>query len=207
MVWNTSLKREIPDGWQETLLSELCDFKNGINYEKNQIGDKYKIVNVRNISDCTLILNEFDLDEINLDKKEGTKYLLKDKDILVARSGIPGAVRLLLAPSDNVVYCGFSICCTPRDDSLKNYIAFYLKQFEGTSATKTGGSILENVSQNTLGRLRVVMPNKSNIDLYNKKVNPILKSIDRTIKENNKLKQIKDFILPLLMNGQVTLEN
>lgn len=51
MVYNELLKREIPVGWEVKRLGEVCDFRNGINYDKNEIGNKsYKIVNVRNIS-------------------------------------------------------------------------------------------------------------------------------------------------------------
>ena len=51
MVWNETLKREIPAGWEVKKLGEVCNFRNGINYDKKVIGNKtYKIVNVRNIS-------------------------------------------------------------------------------------------------------------------------------------------------------------
>lgn len=206
MVWNEELKREIPEGWNVSILSELCIFKNGINYDKNQDGDDFRIINVRNISSSSLILNEDELDVIKLNKEAAKKYLLKNIDILIARSGIPGAVRLLLNPSDNVVYCGFSICCTPKDESYRHYITYYLKQFEGSTATKTGGSILENVSQNTLGMLKVIIPQQTEIKLFNERISPILALIERIIRENNHLKQIKEFLLPLLMNRQVQIK-
>ena len=55
----------------------------------------YKIINVRNISSSDLILNENDFDEISLPQKQGNKYCVSDNSIIVARSGIPGATRIL----------------------------------------------------------------------------------------------------------------
>ena len=44
MVWNDALKRNIPEGWKVCSLAELGNFKNGINYSKDEIGDWiYKI--------------------------------------------------------------------------------------------------------------------------------------------------------------------
>ena len=49
MVWNETLKREIPDGWEILQLGKICSFRNGINYSKDEVGRLYPIVNVRNI--------------------------------------------------------------------------------------------------------------------------------------------------------------
>ena len=207
MVWNEELKREIPDGWEVNSLSEICDLSNGINYDKNEPGNKeYKIVNVRNITASSLLLNEEDFDRITLKSSLGDKYLIHDNDILIARSGTPGAIRLLEKVNDNTIYCGFIIRCSLYDKALRNYICYYLKMFEGTNATKTGGSILQNVSQETLNMIKIPMPKSDLIASFNKSTAPIIKNMQNSINENQELASLRDFLLPLLMNGQVKVK-
>lgn len=206
MVWNEELKREIPEGWLVRNISDLCALGNGINYDKKATGDKtYKIVNVRDISASSLLINKQDMNEISLPSTLANKYLVNKDDILIARSGTPGAVRLVL-DTDNVIYCGFIIHCLPNDFAHRFYLTFTLKLYEGTSATKTGGSILQNVSQDTLKSLTIPLPSKNVLSSFNSKIKPLIDKMQLCIEENNQLVSLRDFLLPMLMNGQVTFK-
>ena len=206
MVYSAELKRGIPAGWGVKKLGDLVSFKNGINYDKNELGDKdYKIVNVRNISSSSLILSESELDKITLKSNVADNYLLSEKSILVARSGCPGETRLLLGNTENIIFCGFIICLEPINDILKCYLTFSLKKLEKTNATKTGGSILQNVSQETLKRIDIIIPPENLIISFNEKINPILLKYSKLQEENAKLTALRDKLLPLLMNGQVEI--
>lgn len=206
MVWNEELKQEIPAGWEIHNISDLCTLGNGINYNKKVTGDKtYKIVNVRDISASSLLINKQDMNEISLPNALANKYLVNKSDILIARSGTPGAVRLVL-DTDNVIYCGFIIHCLPNDLEDRFYLTFTLKLYEGTSATKTGGSILQNVSQDTLKSLTIPLPSKNVLSSFNVKIKPLIDKMQLCIEENNQLASLRDFLLPMLMNGQVTIK-
>ena len=110
MVWNEQLKRKIPQNWDVEPIGSLCDFKNGINYEKDEQGNKeYRIVNVRNITASQLLLDPESFDCICLDNKKADKYLINDNDFLIARSGSPGATRFLIPSTIPTIYCGFII--------------------------------------------------------------------------------------------------
>lgn len=209
MVWNDQLKRKIPKmkGWKVKKLSDICTFRNGINYDKGCVGNRvYRIANVRNISASSLIMDVDDFDEISLPRGQADRYAIKENDIIIARSGIPGATRLIIDPADNVIFCGFIICCTPNDFRQKLFLVHFLKQLEGTNATKTGGSILQNVSQDTLKSLQVCLPDDTVLGWFNEKIGPIIEKMQNIIKENRELKKIRDWLLPMLMNGQVTVE-
>lgn len=204
MVWNEELKRKIPEGWIVKQLNEMCSFSNGINYDKNEIGNKkYHIINVRNITASSFLLNDNEFDEIELKSSQADRYLVNDSDILVARSGAPGAVRLLLNNDKNTIFCGFIIRCIPKDPGFRFYLSFSLKQYEGTNATTTGGSILQNVSQDTLGRVSLVIPPDSVVDAFSSLVSRILYGMQNAIEENQQLSSLRDWLLPMLMNGQV----
>lgn len=206
MVWSDELKREIPAGWKALRLSELCGFKNGVNYDKDSMsGSHCRIVNVRNITSSTLFINPSELDEIDLPTNLVKRYSLDSNDILIARSGTPGAVRLINEPT-NIIFCGFIICCTPNNSEYRSYLTMALKRLEGTTATVTGGSILKNVSQDTLKNVKVVCPPKEVIEQFNAMINVMLRQIVRIEKESWNLINLRDWLLPMLMNGQLVVE-
>ena len=208
MVWNAKINHLIPADWQVKPMDTICSFRNGINYDKNIEGDTiYKIINVRNISSSTLFLDESSFDKICLPQQQCDKYCVSDKSIIIARSGIPGATRILCNPSSNVIFCGFIICCTPYDNTLRNYLTLYLRRFEGSSATQTGGSILKNVSQETLKNLLVPIPPQLLLNQFNDSISHIYNLINGNIKENEQLITLRDWVLPMLMNGQATIED
>lgn len=208
MIQNDMLKRNIPATWKVKTLGELCSFQNGINYDKGTIGDKsYHIINVRNISSSSFLLVENELDIISLPHKKGDKYCVSSDSIIIARSGIPGATRLLFKPSKNTIFCGFVICCTPTDKELQYYLTFYLKLLEGSSATQTGGSILQNVSQDTLSSLPIPIPPKELLDEFNQTVLQTFELIHTNMNETSQLIDLRDWLLPMLMNGQAAISD
>ena len=204
VVWNEKLKREIPSCFEVVNMGNLCDFRNGINYSKDETGNDYQIVNVRNISSSRILLDGEDFDVITVPTSKAENYVLKPDDIIIARSGCPGSTRLLLSPA-NTLFCGFIICCSPNDSSMRNYLVYCLKQLEGTNATTSGGSILQNVSQDTLKGLHVIVPQKQIIDKFNKTIELIFARILNCLKESQALTKQRDELLPLLMNGQASV--
>ena len=208
MVWNNGLKRKIPESWRVVPLGEVSSFRNGINYDKNTSGDTtYHIVNVRNISSSSILLDERELDEICLPCAQAEKYLVSNESILIARSGIPGAPRILYNPSEDIIFCGFIICATPVDSILQPYLMLFLKQLEGSTATQTGGSILKNVSQDTLRDLLVPIPPKDILTHFNQRVALIYEFMHNNLEETSKLQNLRDWLLPMLMNGQATISD
>ena len=206
MVWNEKLKREIPSCFEVVKMGNLCNFRNGINYSKDEIGNNYQIVNVRNISSSRILLDGEDFDVITVPTSKAENYVLKPEDIIIARSGCPGSTRLLLLPA-NTLFCGFIICCSPYNSSMRNYLTYCLKQLEGTNATTSGGSILQNVSQDTLKGLHIIVPEKQIIDKFNKTIELIFARMLNCLKESKTLTKLRDELLPLLMNGQATVNS
>lgn len=106
MVWNDQLKREVPEGWEVEKLGNVATFTNGINYTNaDQSGRTYRIVNVRDISASTIYIHEDGLSEVTLPETLADRYLIPDNSIIIARSGCPGAIRLL-ANGENTIFAG-----------------------------------------------------------------------------------------------------
>ncbi|HFI0172317.1 TPA: restriction endonuclease subunit S [Streptococcus suis] len=207
MVYNDQLKREIPEGWGVKQLGELCEFRNGINYEKSEAGDTLsKIVNVRNISNSSTFVTTYDLDSITLDRRRIENYLVTDRTILITRSGIPGATRLVSDIPANTIYSGFIIGATVANLNLFYYVFYHLKNIEMLMSNQSAGTIMKNISQTTLSEIRIAIPNKEIQKVFSNQVRSLLDVIENNLKQNQELTQLRDWLLPMLMNGQVKVE-
>jgi len=204
MVWSKELRRDVPEGWEVKRLEQMGNFKNGINYDPNAGGDTLaKIINVRDVSKSSIFISKNGLDEIDLNGEMVRKYLVSANDILIARSGIPGAVRMITDYDENTIYCGFIICFKPKSSQNLNHIFFTLRDLEKSSTSKSAGTIMQNISQETLRRMMVLEPEKRILASFNEFISPIFEQINNTSKETRHLTALRDWLLPLLMNGQV----
>jgi len=209
MVWNEELKREIPEGWEVKELGDLGNFKNGVNYDPSNPGEiACPIINVRNISASSYFIKNDDLDIIYLRESDVRKYSVHEGSIIIARSGIPGATRLISDIEMNTLYCGFAIHYELIDLKQKARVFFFLKSIEQMIKNGSGGTILKNVNQGTLNALKITIPNEvSIIKKFNNKINPMFGKINLIQKENQELASLRDWLLPMLMNGQVTVKD
>ena len=207
MVWCEELKREVPEGWEVKSLGSLGNFKNGVNYDPSIPGDvACPIINVRNISASSYFLKNEDLDVIYLKASDVRKYAVHEGSIIIARSGIPGATRLISDIAANTLYCGFAIHYELEDLSLKTPIFFFLKSIEQQIQNGSGGTIMKNVNQGTLNALQIALPtNNDTISEFNKVIDPIFGKINLIQQENQQLSSLRDWLLPMLMNGQVSV--
>lgn len=207
MVWNEELKREIPEGWEVKKMGTIGEFKNGVNYNPAEPGDiPCPIINVRNISASSYFLKNEDLDIVYLDKSDVKKYSVHKGSIIIARSGIPGATRLIADFEKNTLYCGFAIHFDLINDSYKSPVFFFLKSIEQQIQNGSGGTIMKNVNQGTLSALQMPLPKEENLLLgFNELINPLFGKINQIQKENQQLASLRDWLLPMLMNGQVSV--
>ena len=90
---------------------------------------------------------------------------------------------------------------------MRSYLTYVLKGLEGSSATTSGGSILQNVSQDTLKSLWVILPKKNILQRYNEVLNYLLKQMYSSLSNTKELTKQRDELLPLLMNGQVSVNS
>ena len=207
MVYHPELKREIPEGWGVEKLGDMAQFKNGINYEKTSSGsEKVKIINVRNISSSTIFINQTDLDEIFLENDKSTNFIVNEGMILITRSGIPGATRLVSELEAKTVYSGFIIASEVNDLINKNLIFYYLKNVEEVLKNQSAGTIMKNISQSVLTDMTVSLPPQNVLLKFNSIVDNLLEQMKNVQRQNQELTQLRDWLLPMLMNGQAMVE-
>ncbi|HFR3496554.1 TPA: restriction endonuclease subunit S, partial [Streptococcus suis] len=81
-----------------------------------------------------------------------------------------------------------------------------LKNIEMLMSNQSAGTIMKNISQTTLSEIRIVIPNKEIQKVFSNEVRSLLDVIENNLKQNQELTQLRDWLLPMLMNGQVKVE-
>lgn len=205
MVYNAELKREIPEGWEVKKLGDFCSkIGDGIHgtpeYTENS---DYYFINGNNLKNG-FIVTESDTKKVT--QKEFEKYFidLNEGSILLSINGTLGNLALYI---DEKVMLGKSsayINCTGKN---RPYCYQYLKldSIQKKFWHIATGSTIKNLSLDSIKNLLVPYPNNNLIEKFYEFAYPLEEKRKTIFKENQQLAQLRDWLLPMLMNGQVTV--
>ncbi|MEO8390966.1 MAG: restriction endonuclease subunit S [Polaromonas sp.] len=211
MVYNATLKREIPKGWNECELGEYIGFKRGISYMSSDIQETGRpLINLNSFS----LTGEF--------KVEGTKYfngkfrnenLLNVGDLVVAITDVTRNADII--GKAFVIADVFNeaplISCDVAAVSSSVFGCFYLEQLFNSKAYHNyvkyfaSGTLVLHLDLNGVNWFKTVLPSRNILSEYEAHCIPLLKQREIVIKENKQLIQLRDWLLPLLMTGQAKL--
>ena len=91
------------------------------------------------------------------------------------------------------------------DDKLRGYIYAYLKNYDYKKLGSTS-SIAVAVNSKIIKSMPIALPSENDLDKFNKSTNSIFEKIRNNEIENNRLEEIKNILLPKLMDGEVDLK-
>ena len=151
--------------WETTKLEKLGKLKNGLNYDKEETGNKIKIVGVGDFQSL-LLLNDFSkIRTIELQNPLPDDYALRNGDIIFVRSN--GNKKLVgrcmeVFPRDEIVTFGaFCIRFRKNNNSINNKYLIYLLTdagFKNRHILKTNGIGIQSINQKILGGLPIPLP-------------------------------------------------
>ena len=222
MVYNEELKREIPEGW------EVDSFSNWIENDKS--GDWGKDSKQGNYVNKVSCIRGADLNGLNGKGvvKSPTRFVLEKNshkllevgDFIIEISGgspVQSTGRMAfitketLERFENPLICSnFCKAVTLKDEeSIYNfsyewnrlYDAGVLFGWEG----KTSG-IKNLLFESFVINHKVVLPAKKAMNLFYNKAKPIHAQIQKNLQQNQKLSELREWLLPMLMNGQVQVK-
>ena len=111
-----------------------------------------------------------------------------------------GQVSLIdLEASTNQAVCGI----IPHDNRMIPYLKYGLHQLYDYLINLSSGSARDNLSQDKIKELYFVIPEDELLDEFYKISNSHFQMILKNLKENQELASLRDWLLPMLMNGQV----
>lgn len=206
MVWNEELKREIPEGWE---VKRLIDIENNIVTGKTPstaveeyFGGDIPFVTIDDIRKQLYIFNsERTLTKLGADS-QSSKYLCPG-DICVSCIGTIGVIGIV----------GKECQTNQQINSIsitKDYNRYFLlnalkKFFEFNSSIAKQGAVLVNMNKGDFSDIKILDSTKELKEIYNKVVSSFYNQIENNLKENQELASLRDWLLPMLMNGQVTV--
>jgi type I restriction enzyme S subunit len=200
MVYNDVLKREIPEGWKISCLSELVDVIKG-NVNPSDVASKTPYVGLEHIGRKTISLSDW----ANSDDASSDKSVFKKNDILFGKIR-PYFHKVAVAPFDGITSTD-TIILRPRRPvyfGLALETVFSNEFIEAATKSSTG-SKMPRADWNVLTGYQIPVPGDDLLESFNTFFESALKKIHSSGVENKELTQLRDWLLPILMNGQVTV--
>lgn len=201
MVWNEELKREIPKDWEVKQLKELSTIILGGTPSRNI--DEYwnngniSWLNSGEIVNFPIITSSEKITLAGLGNS-ATEYM-KSGTVVVSITGNIRASILGIDSCANQSVVGIIENKTLRKEYLYPYISAILSKFIKMST----GNCQQHINKKTLEENQILIPKKSVILNYYNKVEKMYSLIISTALQTNKLLQLKEKLLPLLINGQL----
>jgi Type I restriction modification DNA specificity domain. len=93
----------------------------------------------------------------------------------------------------------------PTNDYSSAFIYYTLKNSLKTIVQHASGSTFKEVSGAVLKTVKICLPASGVVEQFTNAVAPTFKRQDLLEQENQHLTQLRDWLLPMLMNGQVTV--
>ena len=212
MVYSSELKREIPEGWEVKRLGEcLKHINTGLNPRDNfKLGNgNIKYITVKNLTVNGIIdFSGCDLIDENARLIVHERSQITKGNILFASISPLGRCYIIQEePKDwDINESVFAI--SPNQEILSSeYLYCYLTSqwFMKKAEKEATGSIFAGIRMAALNAMPVIVPDKDTLQLFTNYSKSIFQQKDKLFKENEYLTSLRDRLLPLLMNGQVSV--
>ena len=208
MVWNEKLKREIPTSFDVKSLSEIIEVKDGTHDSPKPQDNGYFLLTSKHLTERGLDyasaykISKEDYESINKRSKVDTN------DILFSMIGTIGNSYFVEETKINFAIKNMALFKTSAKRWFSEYMYLYLsscdyKHYEGNSLS---GSIQKFVPLRTL-RDMPILYHEDIIKVFAKEVRNIITMMVNLRKENIELTKQRDELLPLLMNGQASVNS
>ncbi len=202
MEWNEQLKREIPKGWDIGNLYAIADPINGLACQKHRPKENEKALPVVKIKEMHEgITEETELVSVNIPEK----HKIFDGDILFSWSA---TLEVMYWFGGNAGLNQHIFKVLPINGFAKEYVyhqfsAYVINFVKMAEARKT---TMGHITTDHLEQSRIVLPPAKIVQAFSEIVAPIHEKIGQCQKENRELIKLRDWLLPMLMNGQASVE-
>ncbi|EFX90703.1 type I restriction modification DNA specificity domain protein [Actinobacillus ureae ATCC 25976] len=203
MVYHPELKREVPKGWEVKQIKDIAKTGSG-GTPKSTIAEYYENgdipwINSGELNNPFIIATENYISQLGLENSSAK--LFPADSILMAMYGATAGKTSLISfeATTNQAICAIM----PNDKQLNFYLKIALSDLYQYLVNLSSGSARDNLSQDKIKDLYVVVPSEEMIEKYAQYTTKFYNKIKINLKETQKFTQLRDFLLPMLMNGQV----
>lgn len=195
----------MPDSWEEDILGNFIEIKRG--GSPRPIQDYISDCGYRwlKISDATAIQSPFILSIKECIKKSGinkTVYL-NAGSLVLSNSATPGIPKIL--DVDSCIHDGWLYF--PKSRLSNEYLYLLFKYIRPNLVALGNGSVFTNLKTDILRNYITILPDEETLKVFDNIVKSLFSKILYNTRENQKLTQLRDTLLPKLMSGEIDVSN
>lgn len=210
MVWNDELKREIPEGWENGIVSDLGTVVTGGTpstgcaeyFAKSKSGHAWATPkDLSNLNGRYFYHGEADITDAGLKNSAGN-IMPKGSVLFTTRAPIG---YIAITANEACTNQGFK-SIIPAKKFGTEFVFQTLKMLTPQMQRVGVGSTFKEVSKDVFSHQSIVIPSVNLLKKYAALTLDIAEKIRNTQEENIELTSLRDFLLPMLMNGQVKVK-
>ena len=197
MVWNEELKREIPEGWEAGELKDIANITMG----QSPPGESYNEEGNGMIfyQGCTDFGNRYPT--IRKFTTSPTRFA-KQGDILLS---VRAPVGTLSISKENCCIGRGLACMNSKNDAITYLFGVMVNLKQTFDRRNASGTTFGSITKDDLFSLPVIIPNEKTVRAFQNLVFPSFEKQNKIELENIELASLRDWLLPMLMNGQVSV--
>lgn len=212
LVWNEALKREIPEGWSVNSLSDYIEIIRGVSYSPldELSSSSNKTVNL-------LKSNNIENGRINFEssiilpkeKANSDQWLTKGSVFITMSSGSKLHMGKTAIVYRNLPYVFGTFCSKVEIKyNFKALISSYFisDEFRTYIENVCAGTSINNIKNQYLLDIKIPFPPQPILRKYEVIFEELSQKIASAEKEKIEEDSLRKFLLPLIMNGQVTMQ-
>jgi type I restriction enzyme S subunit len=201
MMWNDQLKREIPDGWKVHKVGEILDVSLG-GTPSTSNPDYWENGTINWLSSGEM--NNFPI--VKAESKITEEALNNSATKLMPKGTVAISITRYIRPTILAIdSCANQSVVGIHESSIfkSSYLyPLFLNEVARYMVIRTG-AMQPHINKETINSTPIIEPSDLVLEKYYKIATPIYQKIINNAKQNQELIELRDFILPLLMNGQV----
>ena len=209
MAYNAALNREIPEGWSvDRLGNQTSLIRRGLSPSYVDIGGML-VLNQKCIREQRVSFLDARRHAVALDADN--ERLLRPFDVLINSTGVGTLGRVAFVKRLNeektTVDSHVTIVRADAKKIQSEYLAWTVLKFQPVIEAAASGSTGQvELNKKFIEDLNIIVPGSNLQERFSMFVNPLVKALAAREKEMEQLAQLRDWLLPLLMSGQVTVK-
>ena len=207
MVWNDTLKRNIPENWKvQSVISNCLSsiIKPGVEIFNTKTYLATADVKGTSISTGTIVDYDGRESRANMQPSINSVWFAKMKNS-IKHLYLNKEMQPII--SSSILSTGF--CGLQCNEISFEYIASYVSNayFEIHKDMLAHGATQEAVNNDDLAGVHIIIPEDTVLRAYHETTQAIYAQISKNVCENQELVKLRDWLLPMLMNGQATISD
>ncbi len=202
----------IPKGWRVGKLGDVCKLIKGVSYKSSELQHSDSaLVTLKSINRGGGFNNDGFKEYLGTFK---TSQCLKEGDLIFAQTDITQNADVVGSPAivenpfnyKNLVASLDIVKCEPTNEMPSSGTLYYFLQrqeFKDYCLSQTNGSTVLHLRSSEVPNYLMIIPYSSILREFNSTITPIRQIILENNQQNQILREIRDELLPKLMNGEI----